>query len=488
MVGDRDRAQPARLGLGEQHLDRRGAVIRMVGVHVQVDVDQPAATRAARAAAGSPPDVAPARGQPVVHAPRAARRPASTRTARAARPARSQPARAAAARRSAARAGRERVARRRARTAARSRRPTAAPRRPAAARRRPRRPARERSHQRPGAGRSPSEASTSTSAFASASTSPTVARSRRTRPGRGAAQPSVAGSVSGPRDQTVACQSRSGGQAPQRPQERPQRRPLLVGDTRAARRGPDAGACGGVDVGPGQDHLVVARGSSAASGRGWPDSSRSARPGGRTAVAKRPRELRREQPLGRRVEAPDVQRARVAQRDARGARGERLVDVHEVERERPSSSSIVRATSTGSEAARRRVGANGSTSPTPSTTRPVGRTLEQRLGRRGSPAACPGPARADSDGATIRTRWPRAASSSEIRATYWLTSAGVSQANGVTCAIARPSGTASVYGGASPAGSGSPYALALAFAFGRLPAASVPCSRAYLAMNAWVWS
>ena len=33
-----------------------------------------------------------------------------------------------------------------------------------------------------------------------------------------------------------------------------------------------------------------------------------------------------------------------------------------------SASSIVRATSTGSEAARRRVGENGSTSPTPTTT------------------------------------------------------------------------------------------------------------------------
>ena len=37
-------------------------------------------------------------------------------------------------------------------------------------------------------------------------------------------------------------------------------------------------------------------------------------------------------PLGRRVEGADVQRARVAQRGARGARRERLVDVAEVER------------------------------------------------------------------------------------------------------------------------------------------------------------
>ncbi len=40
MVGDRDRAQAADPGLGQQHLDRRRAVGRVIGVHVQVDVDQ----------------------------------------------------------------------------------------------------------------------------------------------------------------------------------------------------------------------------------------------------------------------------------------------------------------------------------------------------------------------------------------------------------------------------------------------------------------
>ena len=40
MVGDRDRAEAAVAGGLEQHLDRRRAVRRVVGVHVQVDLDQ----------------------------------------------------------------------------------------------------------------------------------------------------------------------------------------------------------------------------------------------------------------------------------------------------------------------------------------------------------------------------------------------------------------------------------------------------------------
>ena len=40
VIRDGDRAEPAVAGGGEQHLDRRRAVVRVVGVHVQVDVDQ----------------------------------------------------------------------------------------------------------------------------------------------------------------------------------------------------------------------------------------------------------------------------------------------------------------------------------------------------------------------------------------------------------------------------------------------------------------
>ena len=47
--------------------------------------------------------------------------------------------------------------------------------------------------------------------------------------------------------------------------------------------------------------------------------------------------LGREHPLGRRVEGADVERPRVAQRRRRGARGERLVDVQDVERDAASA-------------------------------------------------------------------------------------------------------------------------------------------------------
>ena len=41
MVGDRDRPEPPVARGLEQPLDRRRAVVRVIGVHVQVDVDQP---------------------------------------------------------------------------------------------------------------------------------------------------------------------------------------------------------------------------------------------------------------------------------------------------------------------------------------------------------------------------------------------------------------------------------------------------------------
>ena len=52
MVGHRDRAQALLARGREQHLDRRRAVVRVVGVHVQVDVDQRPRRRARRAAPG----------------------------------------------------------------------------------------------------------------------------------------------------------------------------------------------------------------------------------------------------------------------------------------------------------------------------------------------------------------------------------------------------------------------------------------------------
>ena len=52
VVGHGDRAEPARLRGRQQHLDRRRAVGRVVGVHVQVDVDRAGAWRPSRAAPG----------------------------------------------------------------------------------------------------------------------------------------------------------------------------------------------------------------------------------------------------------------------------------------------------------------------------------------------------------------------------------------------------------------------------------------------------
>ena len=46
--------RPCVAGGRQQHLDRRGAVVRVVGVHVQVDVDQRARRPAARRTSGSP--------------------------------------------------------------------------------------------------------------------------------------------------------------------------------------------------------------------------------------------------------------------------------------------------------------------------------------------------------------------------------------------------------------------------------------------------
>ena len=75
----------------------------------------------------------------------------------------------------------------------------------------------------------------------------------------------------------------------------------------------------------------------------------------------------------------------------RRARRERLVDIDEIEAERRQRASIVRATSTGSDAARRRLARTAAHSPTPSTrARPA--ALEQRLGVDGAAGGFNGPA------------------------------------------------------------------------------------------------
>ena len=105
-----------------------------------------------------------------------------------------------------------------------------------------------------------------------------------------------------------------------------------------------------------------------------------------------------------------------------------------------SASSIVRATSTGSEAVRRRAGAKGSTSPTPSTSGLPSASSSRSSGRERSARRLSLTSAVESDGAMMRMRWPRLASSSDTRATYSLTSLAASHANGDTCATARRSG------------------------------------------------
>ena len=82
------------------------------------------------------------------------------------------------------------------------------------------------------------------------------------------------------------------------------------------------------------------------------------------------RHLGREHPLGRRVEGADVERARVAQRDRRRARRERLVHVDEVERRERRAPPRPCARRRPAATARWPRRLNGSSSPTPSTRTP----------------------------------------------------------------------------------------------------------------------
>ena len=130
------------------------------------------------------------------------------------------------------------------------------------------------------------------------------------------------------------------------------------------------------------------------------------------------RDLRREHALGGRVEAADVQRARVPQRRGRCARRERLVHVHDVERraiEQACRSS--RATSIGSETCpprRAGVGERLHRREHPHLARlrtaSPGRAAAARISRRESRTSARDPL-----GASTSTQCPRAASPSRER-------------------------------------------------------------------------
>ena len=115
----------------------------------------------------------------------------------------------------------------------------------------------------------------------------------------------------------------------------------------------------------------------------------------------------------------------------------------------PSSRSSAPLTSSGIGAGRRRgplgsgmlwpIASTRGFSPLSSAS---GSSAASRISRRLSRIAV-----RDSDGATIRTRWPRCASSSEVRATNSLISCREPQGCGLTCAIERDSAaTAAAYG------------------------------------------
>ena len=271
VVGDRDRAEAAGPRLGQQHLDRRRAVVGVVGVHVQVDVDQRRVARARVRSAGVAARVVAAGDEPVVdllelvgHA-----RPAKLRAQRLG------------AVRAAARAARGSVDQRAsggrpasATSPGSNSKPVlalgrAAPRRPAAARRPAPTPAAERAHEharrRP---RRPRRRARRTSAPASASAS--RARSASTNRTRSrSARPSVAGAASGRGDQTVARQSASGGQRPQRAQEQSAAPPRSSSAMSTSSHGRRCAPALGDRVGARERSPGSRRGSSAAAGRAW---------------------------------------------------------------------------------------------------------------------------------------------------------------------------------------------------------------------------
>ena len=413
VVGDRDRPEAARLGLGQQHLDRASRSRTSGRCACAGRRRSVAATARRRAHAAVAARCRGGGRRAARRPPRARRRRVTTRTARAApRGLRARRAtqlglgdqpRRGGWRASATSPGSncEPVARRRASSSVvdgqRARR---------RARRRRRSAAHERAGRRPdplggehddvGPRRAPAPRE-----HRSASTNSTRSRSRRLerrrqRPAAAATRPSRASRAS-----AGARAARAGRSAA------PPRSSL--GATRAARTGSRRASCCRADVGAGQDHPVVAREVALQQ-----VARRAVAGDARVEPAEqqprqRPRQLRREQPLGRRVEAADVQRARVAQRDARRARRERLVDVDDVERQRrrapPRSSARRRPAARRAPAPRRRERQHLADAEHERLA--VG-PLEQRLARRcGSPGGCRARARSDSDGAMISTRCPR---------------------------------------------------------------------------------
>ena len=301
-----------------------------------------------------------------------------------------------------------------------------------------RRPRRARARAGPGAGATPSEAATATSAAASTSawlvSSADSTRTRSIRRERivGAAPEGT---------NTVACHSSSGGSrrsarrnSRSAPRSSWSQKAMFgsrppSGSARSRRRG--AGAQDAV-VG-GEDPLhQVARGL---------ERRRAGVEAAEEQLDEAARHLRREHALGGRVEGADVERARVAQRDRRGAGGERLVDVHEVGRRAsrapPRSCARCRAAAPASRRAARPPAAAARRRPAPAPRPPGANSSPARISRRESRTSA-----VECVGASTTTRWPSRASSPDRASTKALTSCSSSQGYGETWAMEKRSGTA----------------------------------------------
>ena len=277
---------PARSARLEQHVDRRRAVGRVVGVHVQVDVRSSLREPSRCRTAGRPSRVVAARGDLARRAPRTRRRRATSRA----------PARARCASRAGARAARRRDTRRSscAASVAASRGSNSSPRSPSrerllvdAAGATP--PARRRRPSRAAAAAAP-------------------ARCRPTPPPRSSARARCWASEpsAGPAKRTrsrSAPRQRDGGVGPGRATRPWRARAASGGSRRSARRNrrsaarsssaektistvspPSAAAGARTRSAPGLDHAGSRRGSSARPGRAWRRSWRCGRRGGRTAA------------------------------------------------------------------------------------------------------------------------------------------------------------------------------------------------------------
>ena len=323
VVGHRDRAQALGARGGEQHLDGGRAVVAVVGVHVQVDVDRGPALQPA-GDLGVAADAVAARGERARRAPRARRPPRST--AAAAPP------------RAGARAGRASTTSRPscAVSVSRSLGSKSSPASPSPsdllvdgqARGDWHGAGRLGARDEPGRG---GDAVGGGDEHVGARAAPCRRRRRsaRARAGRRAA---ASRTTARARSARRASQRERRVEAAQRAQEEPQGAALLLLDEGDAHRRVVVALGPGERVGAGRDDRVLT-GEEAAQQVGGRRVGRGARvEAPEDELHDLARDLRGDDALGRRVEGADVERARVAQGGAGHAGREGLVDVAQVER------------------------------------------------------------------------------------------------------------------------------------------------------------